>query len=283
MLSPNKYGLCALKERQAQAASGNGQRHPQKRTAAGPAASWPERFLPASGCEGEHQKRASRFAGQQPEDSEGRGDGSALLDSDAAQKPYSTDPDKLFQKLCGSGEPGLFPAQTGAGVAAVDGGQGNRGGHDLEQRFAAGFLQQVPGDERGFGPQKEPYGRGGQKGQKESCVEPGILFFFSGKRGETGDGGLHAGRSERMADGKNGEDQLIDSHTFRTESLGQEYLIEKAKKTAQQSGNGKDQRSFQKYGKLFHKKLFFLQYIRAECLTEPISDVIIKNEFRVKY
>ena len=48
-----------------------------------------------------------------------------------------------------------------------------------------------------------------------------------------------------MAYGKNGKDQLVDTDSFRTQSLCQEYLIEEAQETAQKTGDGKDQRSFQ--------------------------------------
>ena len=47
-----------------------------------------------------------------------------------------------------------------------------------------------------------------------------------------------------MADGKNRENQLVDSHPFRTESLGKEYLIEESKKTAEKPGEGENQGTF---------------------------------------
>lgn len=49
-----------------------------------------------------------------------------------------------------------------------------------------------------------------------------------------------------MADRKNGKNQLVDTHSFRTEGLCQEYLIEETQKSAQQIRKGQDQSPFDK-------------------------------------
>ena len=201
----------------------------------------------------------------------------------AAEKPYGSNSEKLLQELCGCRDAGLFLSQIRAGKTGMNGRQRNCGSQNAKERFAAGFMKPGTGDKGRLAPQDDSGCCGGQKGQRKSGEEPGVLFFSAGKSGEAGDGSLHAGSGQRMAYGKNRKNQLIDAYSFRTESLGKEYLIEEPKKTAQQSGSSEDQGPFEKYRKLFHKKLFFLQYIHGECLTEPISDVIIKNEFRVKY
>ena len=93
-------------------------------------------------------------------------------------------------------------------------------------------MEQVLCNKGGLVPQNQPGGRGSQKREKEPGMEPGIFLFFGGKCSKAGDGSLHTGGGQRVADGKYRKDQLVDSHAFRTQSLGQEYLIEESKKTA---------------------------------------------------
>lgn len=194
--------------------------------------------------EGQHEEGRGRLPGQKAEDGQGRSDFPSLGDGDAAQEPDTSDPHGLFQELGGGRDPRLFSTQIGARETGMDGRQRDGGGQDPEERSASGFVQDPQGDPVRLSPEQESRGTGGGQAHGESGVQPGgaVLVFF--KSGEAGDGGLHSGSGQRMADGENGKNKLIDSHSLRTQGLCQEYLIEEAKKTAQKTGSRKDQRPF---------------------------------------
>ena len=167
-----------------------------------------------------------------------------VMDLDAAKKPYGSDAQDLFQQLCGCRDAGLLSANPCPGKAGMDGRQRNGSCQNPEKRLAADFMEQPFCDKCGLAPQNQSGSRGSQKRHKKPGIEPGIFLFPAGKCGKTGNGGLHTGSGQCMAYRKDGKNQLIDPHSFRTQSLCKEYLIEESKKAAQKSGDGQDQRPF---------------------------------------
>lgn len=119
-------------------------------------------------------------------------------------------------------------------------GHGDGHGYDAKQRRRAHFHQAGGSDIIGPLINQGCAQKGEGKRHKKACpqcAEGIFIVMCAGLAGYIfGDGSLYAGDGECKGEGKYRGNQLIDSHAFSTEYIGQKDSVEEADQAADESG-----------------------------------------------
>lgn len=152
---------------------------------------------------------------------------------DKVDAPYAAD---LFRKL----RDGWYRSLSDAEEIAVDAGMytshGNGQGYNTK-KWSCTFFHQAGNSNvfRTLVYEGSTHKREGKRHQKTcpQCAEGILIVFCTGLTGHVlGNSSLDTGDGEGERESKYGRNQLIDSHTFRTEYIGQKDSVEEADQAA---------------------------------------------------
>ena len=190
------------------------------------------------------KKRRGQFPCQKSAHGQSRGGGFPLGEKYLPDHQGGAHPGKLFQQLGGGRNRRLIPGVVIRADAGVDYPERNTEGDQLKQGDTAAVHGKELCQPACLPVKKKSDDQRKSQGKRKTGQEAGFrLPGTSGGPGSgtaPGDGGLHTGNHQREAETIYGKNHLIDSHSFGTNGMGEEYPIKEACNAAYKSGQSQN-------------------------------------------